>query len=170
MVLNIVRKRFLYLIRTRPHWLHSDAWKVFFRSYYLFVNMATKTYLPTGRQSVADPGFPIVGGRGWGVATHWGVPTLDAGAFRQKRMQKRNDWVLLGGGPGSTNGSATEYFLHRGWTMQNSILVLLSHVFLYRGRVPTSLFNISIAVFRITRLIGWILIGSIIDTIIPVWS
>ena len=28
----------------------------------------------------------------------WGAPTSDVGAFRQKRMRKRKNWVPLGGG------------------------------------------------------------------------
>ena len=40
--------------------------------------------------AVADPGFPVwVGGGGW---------TSDTGTFRWKHMQKRKNWVPLGGG------------------------------------------------------------------------
>ena len=38
---------------------------------------------------MADPGFPVGGG-----------VMYDAGAFRQKCMCKRKNWVLLGGGGG----------------------------------------------------------------------
>ena len=39
-----------------------------------------------------DPGFSV------GGADPFGVPTSDAGTIRQKRMRKRKNWVLLGGG------------------------------------------------------------------------
>ena len=44
--------------------------------------------------SVADPGFPVGGG---GVDPLGGVWTSDTGAFQQKCMQKRKNWVLQGG-------------------------------------------------------------------------
>ena len=39
---------------------------------------------------MADPGFPVGGGGG--------APTSNVGAFQQKHMQKRKNWILLGGG------------------------------------------------------------------------
>ena len=34
----------------------------------------------------------------WGGGGGAGAPTSDAGAFWQKRMRKRKNWVSLGGG------------------------------------------------------------------------
>ena len=49
--------------------------------------------------------------------SRWGgAPTSDVGTFRQKRMQKRKNWILLGGRqrrpPGSANEKAIPYDLH----------------------------------------------------------
>ena len=51
--------------------------------------------------AVADPGFPVGGG---------GAPTFNVGTFQQKRMRKRKNWIMLGGGghaPAVPPGSAT---------------------------------------------------------------
>ena len=47
-----------------------------------------------GSMSAADPAFAL--GR---TLTHWGgAATSDGGAFRWKHMQKRKNWIPLGGG------------------------------------------------------------------------
>ena len=42
---------------------------------------------------MADPGFPVGGGGG--------APTSNVGAFRQKHMRKRKNWIPLGGVAGA---------------------------------------------------------------------
>ena len=64
---------------------------------------------------LVSKGNTISGGsrisRWGGTPSHWGgggVPTSDVGAFWQKHMRKRKNWILLGGmcqrrPPGSAN-------------------------------------------------------------------
>ena len=53
--------------------------------------------------SVEDLGFPV-----GGVPTPMrAMPMSDAGTFRQKRMQKRKNWVVLGGHRRRPPASAT---------------------------------------------------------------
>ena len=50
-------------------------------------------------ESGADPGFPVVGEGGGTNLVRGGTDVhCNAGAFWQKFMQKRKNWVLLGGG------------------------------------------------------------------------
>ena len=72
-------------------------------------------------KAVADPGFPVGGGGG--------APTSDMGAFWQKRMQKRKNWILLGGRqwcpPGSANG---KYEIHMQHKIANVITITMIDV------------------------------------------
>ena len=50
--------------------------------------------------------FPL-GGAPTGAELLEGAPTSDMGAFWQKHMRKRKNWILLGGGGGHAGGIPT---------------------------------------------------------------
>ena len=88
--------------RTNMHVEIVPEYRTFFVCYIFFCSFIICVYVNTtnnwfeigGSLSVADPGFPV----GRGHRAVGGAPTSDMGAFRQKHMQKRKNWILLGGG------------------------------------------------------------------------
>ena len=56
---------------------------------YTINNIQTSPLTIHLNRSVADPRFPV-----------GGAPTSDVGAFWQKHMQKRKNWILFVGGAG----------------------------------------------------------------------